>query len=24
VLFAKVKVGGELWGRETVQGFELQ
>jgi hypothetical protein len=24
VLFTKVKVGGELWGTETVQGFELQ
>jgi hypothetical protein len=24
VLFTKVKVGGEPWGRETVQGFELQ
>jgi len=24
VLFTNVKVGGELWGMETVQGFELQ
>ncbi len=24
VLFTKVKVGGELWGIETVQGFVLQ
>lgn len=24
VLFTKVKVAGELWERETVQGFELQ
>ena len=24
VLFTKVKVGGELWGRDTVQGFVLQ
>ncbi|OLD54701.1 hypothetical protein AUI46_07640 [archaeon 13_1_40CM_2_52_13] len=23
-MFAKVKVGGELWGRETVHGFEPQ
>jgi hypothetical protein len=24
VLFTKVNVGGELWGIETVHGFELQ